>query len=147
MRFEHRFTVEAPQAAVAQFHFSAASLRAITPIPMSIQQAPDPLRDGDQIVFTLWMPFPVRWHGSVDNLSDEGFDDYQEAGPFERWHHRHSFRRIDEQTTEVHDAVSADLPRHPLRALVAATMWLGLPLLFAYRGWQTRRRLRPDNGN
>jgi ligand-binding SRPBCC domain-containing protein len=142
MKFEHRFTVNASQADVARFHASAASLKAITPTPMTVHQAPDPLDDGDEIIFTLWMPFPVRWHGSIKNVSEAGFDDYQEAGPFELWHHRHNFRRIDDATTEVYDVVTATLPDNPRRALVALLMWSTLPLLFKYRRWQTRRQLR-----
>jgi len=142
MKFEHRFTVKASQAEVARFHASAASLKAITPAPMTIHQAPDPLKDGDKVDFTMWMPFPVRWHGSVDHWSDEGFDDYQDEGPFELWHHRHNFRRIDASTTEVYDVVEATLPDHPGRALIALLMWSTLPLLFKYRMWQTRRRLK-----
>ena len=142
VKFEHRFTVEAPQAAVADFHRHAAGLKAITPAPMTIHHAPDPLREGDEIAFTLWMPFPVRWRGGFKNVSDEGFDDYQDEGPFESWHHRHNFRRIDAGTTEVHDVVEAALPDDPRRALVGLLMWWTLPLLFKYRMWQTRRRLR-----
>jgi ligand-binding SRPBCC domain-containing protein len=142
LRFEHRFTVNAPQAEVTRFHLSAASLRAITPAPMTIHRAPDPLGDGDEITFTLWMPFPVRWHGSIQHVSDDGFDDYQEKGPFEWWHHRHNFHRIDADTTEVYDVVEAALPDNPRRALVALLMWWTLPLLFKYRMWQTRRQVR-----
>jgi hypothetical protein len=47
----------------------------------------------------------------------------------------------DEGTTEVVDEVEAKLKRHPLWGPVGLAMWLGLPLLFAYRGWKTRRLL------
>ena len=139
MQFEHRFTVRAPQAQVAAFHTRADGLRAITPTPMTIHSAPDPLTSGDEIHFTMWVPFPLRWHGRVENVSDAGFDDLQVNGPFKRWQHRHNFLKIDDTMTEVYDVVQAELPRHPLKLVVAAGMWLSLPLLFAYRGWRTRK--------
>ena len=88
MKFEHRFTVNTSQEAVARFHASAASLKIITPAPITVRYAPDPMFEGDEIHFTLWMPFPVRWHGRIRNVSIDGFDDIQEDGPFEQWHHR-----------------------------------------------------------
>lgn len=140
MRFEHRFRVKAGQEAVAAFHQSAGSLRSITPLPMKVHHAPAQLGEGAEIVFTVWMgPLPVRWHGRVENASAEGFDDIQLAGPFRSWRHRHNFQRLDANTTEVYDAVQAELRPHPVWGLVGLMMWLGLPALFAYRGWRTRR--------
>jgi ligand-binding SRPBCC domain-containing protein len=141
MRFENRFHVDAPREAVAAFHASAGSLPAITPTPICVHDAPDVLASGDEITFTLWVgPIPVRWHGRVENLSVEGFDDVQLAGPFGAWRHRHNFEEAPDGGTEVHDVVEADMPdllslRYPL----AAIMWIGLPLLFAFRAWRTRR--------
>jgi ligand-binding SRPBCC domain-containing protein len=141
MRFEHRFHVDAPREAVAAFHATAHGLRAITPTPMCIHHAPDVLESGDEVRFTLWLgPIPVRWHGRVENLSVEGFDDVQLAGPFGAWRHRHNFEEAADGGTEVHDVVTASMPgllslRYPL----AAIMWIGLPLLFTFRARRTRR--------
>lgn len=145
MKLEHRFRVRASQERVAHFHASAASLRAITPMPMTVQQAPPVLGSGSEIRFTLWMgPLPLRWHARVDNASVEGFDDVQLSGPFEAWHHRHNFIRVDEATTEVYDVVEAALPRGLLRRAFAWLMWATMPLLFAYRGWRTRALLQRE---
>jgi ligand-binding SRPBCC domain-containing protein len=55
--------------------------------------------------------------------------------------HRHSFASVDATTTEVIDEVQAELSPHWLWRIVGGGMWLTLPLLFAYRGWRTRRVL------
>ena len=46
--------------------------------------------------------------------------------------------------TEVLDEVEASLKPHGLWGLVGLAKWLGLPLLFAYRGWRTQRLLEGD---
>jgi ligand-binding SRPBCC domain-containing protein len=142
MRFEHRFRVRASQEQVAAFHATPRSLKAITLTPMTIHRAPDVFTDGDEIEFTLWLgPVPVRWHGAVEDISVEGFTDTQVAGPFRSWRHRHTFVRVSSAETEVHDVVEAHLRPHIVWGPAALLIWIGLPALFAFRGWRTRRRL------
>ncbi len=140
MRYEHRFRVDAPPEAVAAFHQSAESLRAITPTLMTIQHAPPVLADGDEIRFTLWLgPLPVRWHGLVENFSSAGFDDVQLGGPFGTWHHRHNFVPLADGGTEVYDVVQAELTLPLPKLAIGMLMWITLPVLFGYRAWRTRR--------
>lgn len=144
MTYRHTFRVRAPQARVAEFHTRADSLTAITPplIPMRVHRAPEHMGDGDEMEFTMWMgPLPVRWRAVVEDVSPEGFLDRQVQGPFQAWAHRHSFVVVDGETTEVMDRVEARIKPHLLWGPVGLGMWLGLPLLFAYRGWKTRRLL------
>ena len=147
MKYRHTFRVRAPLADVAGFHTSASSLKAITPplIPMQLHHAPERMGNGDEMDFTMWMgPLPVRWEARVEDVSLTGFLDRQVRGPFEAWVHRHTFVQLAEGRTEVLDEVEARLKTHALWGLVGLAMWLGLPLLFAYRGWQTRRLLEGD---
>lgn len=144
MKFTHTFRVNAPQAAVAEFHSRSASMGAITPPPMIVRvhTAPERLSSGDTMDFTLWAgPIPVRWAARIEDVSPDGFVDRQLQGPFASWVHRHRFVRVGDRTTDVVDEVEAELKRHPFWGLVGALMWLGMPLLFAYRGWKTQRIL------
>jgi ligand-binding SRPBCC domain-containing protein len=94
------------------------------------------------MAFTMWMgPIPVRWRAYIGQVSATGFSDHQMEGPFRYWAHRHSFLPQDENSTDVVDEIQAGLRWHPLWALVGLAMWLGLPALFAYRAWKTRRLL------
>lgn len=145
MRYQHRFRVVAPLAAVADFHSRAASMPAITPPPMIVRvhAAPERLGSGDEMDFTLWAgPIPLRWVARIEDVSMNGFVDRQVRGPFAAWAHRHGFVRVDDRTTEVVDEVEAVLKRHPIWWLAGALMWVGMPVLFAYRGWKTRRLLQ-----
>ena len=144
MKYQHRFRVRAPLEAVADFHSRSASLAAITPPPVVVRvhRAPEIQREGDEMDFTVWLgPLPVRWLACIENVSATGFTDLQVRGPFNAWIHRHSFVRVDEQTTDVVDEVTVELRAHPLWGPVGLGMWLTLPLLFAYRAWKTKRIL------
>jgi ligand-binding SRPBCC domain-containing protein len=144
MKYEHRFRVKAPVTAVAEFHSRADSMAAITPpfIPLQMESAPQHLDAGDQMAFNMRLgPLLVRWRAYIGQLSSTGFSDHQLKGPFRYWVHRHTFVPLDERTTEVVDDIQARLQWHPLWGTVGLLMWLGLPLLFAYRGWKTRRLL------
>jgi ligand-binding SRPBCC domain-containing protein len=144
MKYEHRFRVRASLAAVADFHSRAASMPEITPPPIvvRIQSAPPTLGDGDRMDFTMWAgPLPMRWGAQIENVSEWGFTDRQLRGPFAHWQHRHSFEPLANELTEVVDQVEASVQKHVLWGPVGIAMWVGLPLLFAYRGWKTRRLL------
>lgn len=144
MKYEHRFRVKAPIQAVADFHSSAASLTAITPPPFAIKVhfAPARLAEGATMDFTMGIgPAAVRWVARIEQVSPAGFTDRQISGPFARWRHRHNFVAVDADATEVIDVVEAELRRHPWWGPIGASMWAGLPALFAYRAHQTQRLL------
>ena len=141
MRYSHRYRVKAPQAAVADFHRRPLALAGITPPPIVVRlrRAPRALVQGADVEFTIWLgPLPVRWLARIEESSPTGFVDRQIDGPFRRWRHRHQFVPVDDATTEVVDEVEAALSCHPLWGPVGLAMWLGLPLVFAYRQRRTR---------
>jgi ligand-binding SRPBCC domain-containing protein len=144
MKYRHRFRVRAPQSAVAVFHARPDSMAAITPPPIVVRvhAAPPILRSGDRMDFTLWIgPLPLHWIAQFESASNAGFTDRQLQGPFQQWAHRHAFRAIGGGSTEVRDEVNARLRRHVVWGPVGLALWAGMPLLFAYRGWKTRRLL------
>jgi len=156
MRYQHSFEVLAPQDAVAAFHRSSASMGAITPPPVIVRvhSAPPQLAEGDEMDFTLWLgPLPLRWLARIEQVTPVSFVDRQLRGPFGNWRHLHTYIALWERDSErggasvaertlVIDEVQAELSRHWGWKLVGLGMWLSLPLLFAYRGWKTRRLLR-----
>ncbi len=127
---------------VAAFHHGSRALQQLTPPPLFVQLHDiQPLGENSKVDFTMWLgPLPVRWvaaHSNIDRL--HGFTDTQVQGPFAHWVHRHEFRAIDEETTEILDEIQAEPGEHPFWGLVSWFMWLSLPILFAYRGWAVRR--------
>lgn len=144
MIYRHSFRLAAPLERVRDFHAQPQSMSRITPPPIiaRIHQAPAPLVEGSQMDFTLWMgPLPLRWQARIENVTPSGFDDRQLSGPFSSWVHRHRFEAVDANTTIVNDEIQAELAPGWFWRAVGALMWLNLPVLFAYRGWRTRRYL------
>lgn len=152
MKFHRSFRVQAPLAAVEEFHSTASALEALTPklVPMKVLSTPEHLLPGTSMTFRLWIgPVPVRWTARLEALEDSqpgklqaeeaGFADVQEEGPFAFWRHEHRFTAETPTTTRVDDTIEARLRPHPLWGPVGLAMWVGLPVLFAYRGWKTRR--------
>lgn len=146
MRYQHVFTVRAPLEAVREFHRRSASMGAITPPPVivRVQRSPALLGDGDEMEFTLWLgPLPLRWLARIEQVTPVSFVDRQVRGPFAAWVHRHTFVPAEggDGSTVVIDDVEAVPSAHWFWGLVGRAMWLNLPVLFAYRGWKTRRIL------
>lgn len=144
MRFHHRFRVRAAQEAVAEFHSHSASMAEITPPPIVVQvhSAPERLANGGRMDFTLWLgPLPVRWLVQFEQVGPSGFVDRMVEGPLRTWRHHHQFVAVDANTTDVVDEIDVELRSHPFWGPLGLSFWLGLPILFAYRAWRTRRLL------
>ena len=141
MHYQHRFRVQAPLKRVAEFHCSTRVLRQLMPPPLILQLHQfEPLADGSLAEFTIWAgPVPIRWQAEHSEVSDKGFVDTQQKGPFSFWQHTHRFEVIDQNTTDVIDEVEAELGRGLLWWPISLGMWVTLPVLFAYRSWATRR--------
>ena len=91
--------------------------------------------------FTLWMgPLPMHWTARIEQVGPTGFIDRQLQGPFATWVHRHIFVPRDKGTTVI-DFVEAELSRDPFWRMAGLSMWLGMPVLFEYRAWKTKRIL------
>jgi ligand-binding SRPBCC domain-containing protein len=140
-KFAHRFRVAAPLEAVAAFHGDARALKALTPFPLWVQiHSVEPLAENSRAYFTIWAGLiPLRWEAIHTHVTHQGFTDTQVSGPYKYWVHRHHFAAISPETTEVIDEVSAIYGQGLFWGLITRLMWLGMPLLFAYRGWRTRK--------
>ena len=144
MIYTHQFVVVAPLDDVRAFHSRSASMGAITPPPVIVRvhRAPDLLDEGDEMDFTMWLgPLPIRWLARIEQVTPVSFVDRQVRGPFRRWVHTHTFEPVDARTTIVHDRVEAEYSDHWWWKLVGMGMWWNMPVLFAFRQWQTRRLL------
>lgn len=118
----------------------------ITPWPIKIivLRSPEKLENGALVEFTMLLgPIPVQWLTEIEIIANVGFVDRLVKGPFDQWEHTHAFTEIDKGTTNVQDVIKAKLHKNPFLWLVGLGMWLGLPGLFAYRAWKTRKLLSP----
>lgn len=150
MQYRHRFVVNAPQAEVADFHASSLSMGAITPPPVVVRvhAAPATLAEGDTMDFTMWLgPLPIHWIARIEQTTPVSFVDRQVSGPFASWEHLHTYVAQGPATTVVVDQVTAELSANWFWKLVGFGMWISLPLLFGFRGWQTKRILERARDN
>jgi ligand-binding SRPBCC domain-containing protein len=102
----------------------------------------EPLGEASIADFVMWLgPLPIHWVAQHSDVGPSGFTDTQKVGPFKFWKHSHQFVALDEKTTVVVDEIHAELGDRPFWGCVSRIMWINLPILFAYRGWITRRSL------
>jgi len=141
--FLHRTLVEVPLEKIISFHQSQQAFEQLSlPIMFVRLIQAEPVANGSILNFRMWLgPVPINWVAVHSHVSQTGFTDSQRAGPFEYWTHRHTFRPIDSQATEIIDEIKAEPGRGLLSGLVSRLMWFGLPLLFSYRGWIIRKKL------
>jgi ligand-binding SRPBCC domain-containing protein len=142
-KFTHRFRVPAPIEKVSDFHRDARTLKYLTPLPLWVQlHQVEPLAENSRANFTIWAgPIPLRWEAVHTNISERGFTDTQVKGPYQYWVHNHQFAAVDAENTEIIDEVSAIYGKGLFWGLVTRLMWLGMPFLFAFRGWRTRKAI------
>ena len=141
--FSHRFQVAASIKEVAAFHRDPRALKILTPFPLWVKiHAVEPLAENSTARFTIWAgPVPLYWEAIHTNVSDQGFTDTQVRGPYQFWSHTHRFEAIDSHKTIVADEIKATYGRGLFWGLITRLMWAGLPAVFAFRGWRTRRAL------
>ena len=143
--FDYSFTVDAPLAAVRDFHSDTSALKRLTPPPTIVHlHSIEPLGEGSVSTFTLWVgPLPLRWTAVHRNVTDRGFTDVQASGPAAKWEHTHSFVPLSDAMTEIREHIEFEHKRGPwglvTRALFSRP---NLLLMFAYRRWITRRHLQ-----
>lgn len=141
--FDYGFTVNAPQSAVADFHYNS-SVKTLTPFPIITQiHYHEPVGDGSKSNFTLWFgPMPLHWKVVHSDVDQNGFTDTQIRGPLQYWRHTHSFIAVDESTTRVSEHIEYAY-RPGLAGLFSRLMFSGpaLTLLFTTRKLITRRRI------
>jgi ligand-binding SRPBCC domain-containing protein len=142
--FDYAFTVDAPLAAVRDFHRDTSALKRLTPPPTIVQlHSIEPLAEGSVSEFTLWLgPLPLRWKAVHRNVSERGFTDVQASGPAAKWEHTHSFVPLTEGRTEIREHIEYEHKRG-FWGLVTRALFSGASLwfMFGYRRWVTRRAL------
>jgi ligand-binding SRPBCC domain-containing protein len=144
--FSACFVVNAPLAAVAAFHEGPDALARLQP-PLSGTRflRADPLGEGSITEFEMGRGFlAIRWRARHEAVQPGiGFTDVAEHSPMRGWRHRHEYRALGENRTEVRDRIWFEHPRGPhgllTRLLFARPL---LTALFRYRAFATRRAVR-----
>jgi len=138
--FKYEFTVDAPQTAVADFHYQS-SVKELTPFPIIVRLHEfEALGEGSKADFTLWFgPLPINWKVIHSQVDQNGFTDTQVQGPLKNWQHTHRFIAVDEQTTRVSEHIVYEY-KPGFKGLLSRLMFSGpaLTMLFTARKMITR---------
>ena len=138
----YSFTVEAHQPSVVAFHHNTSVLRRLTSPPMIAQiHSFEPLDEGSEANFTLWLgPVPIHWKSIHSDVDGSGFTDTQVRGPLEKWVHRQTFTPINDERTLVSEHIEYEHKTSPAGALTRMLFSTTSPeMLFTYRKLVTKR--------
>ena len=142
--FNYSFIVNAPKAAVRDFHHGTSVLKTLMPPPLFVQLHKfEPLADGSKADFTIWFgPFPTRWVSVHSEVNDSGFTDTQVVGPLKGWKHRHEFVSVSNELTEVRESIEYEY-NDGIKGLINRLMYsrAALILLFTARKMITRNHI------
>jgi ligand-binding SRPBCC domain-containing protein len=113
-RFETEQTIPAPLEEVWEFFSSPVNLKTITPPYMGfdiLTPVPPKMEAGLIIAYTVrpLLGIPMFWVTEITHVDPlRFFVDEQRFGPYRFWHHRHTFKPVDEgvhMTDVVHYAL------------------------------------------
>ena len=137
---------------LARWHLRSTALLRLVP-PWSgvrVVTLPDELVDG--ALAELDVPVPpfrrVIWRSRIVDVSEKGFADLQEKGPFKSWHHEHRFLEKPGETSRLEDHVRFELKEPwPLNRLGQRVVESGLIRTFSWRHVRTGNDLRRHHEN
>ena len=143
MIYSKKIVVNHPIREVADLHRNPKILKELTPPWAHVNfHRVDPQSENSIVEMTIKLGFfSVFWrakHVEVDILN--GFSDIQEQGPFESWKHVHNFHELDSNKTQIHDRIEAKF-KHGLNGIQGRFIWMGIPSLFFFRHWKTKKLL------
>ena len=144
MQYIRKTIVDHPIQEVAELHRNPTILKELTPPWAYVNfHRIAPQSENSIVEMTIKLGFlSVFWrakHTEVTTLT--GFSDIQEQGPFESWKHVHHFHELNDNKTEIHDHIKAQF-KTGLKGLVGRFIWIGIPSLFLFRHWKTKKLLR-----
>ena len=100
---------------VFDFFSKPENLSTITPPKMNfhiLTPSPINMKKGALIDYTINIMFiPIRWRTLITKYAPPySFIDQQIKGPYSRWHHTHTFTKINENETLIKDTVLYSVP-------------------------------------
>jgi ligand-binding SRPBCC domain-containing protein len=142
--FTRSSRIEAPVEKLRAWHFEPDAFSRLHPPweKAEIIESPSELKDGARAVIDVGMgPFKKRWV-AVHEITDDGFIDRQEEGPFAFWEHHHRFLPLSEGASELRDSIRYRLPMGWLgRFFGGPIVRRKLDRMFAYRHEVTKSAL------
>lgn|GEM_PF-503429 len=148
--FERSSLINAPASEVRAWHFCEGAFEKLSPPweKATVVDSPGELKDGARAVIEVRIgPIKQRWV-AVHEITDDGFIDRQEEGPFAFWEHHHRFLPASDDTCRLVDSIRYRLPLGFLGKIFGGPLVRRkLNRMFAYRHEMTKQVLESANGN
>lgn len=110
--FQRTSEIDASATQLRDWHFADGAFEKLSP-PWEKAQLIEPygeLTDGCRAVIEVSIgPIKQRWV-AVHEITETGFIDRQESGPFAFWEHHHQFLPISTNTSQLIDRIHYRLP-------------------------------------
>lgn len=142
--FQRSVTLDTPIEDVFAFHANPANITAISPRwqPAEILRGGSPAHAGGEFAFRVrfFGLIPVVWKGRWREVASPGLlCDEASSWLLPRWEHRHEFRALGPNRTEMTDLVTYALPLGALGRLLERTV---MKIVFAGMFKDRHRRTR-----
>ena len=136
--FTRRTRLDAPAAAVFDWHARPGAIERLTPAwePVQVLERSGGIENGSRVVLGVRQgPIRLRWEAEhCDYEAGAQFRDIQRAGPFARWEHTHRVQPDGLESCYLEDHIDYALPLAPVSHLVAGSfVRRKLDRLFDYR--------------
>ena len=146
--FERSTLINAPASRLREWHFREGAFEELSPPweKATVLESPGAVSDGARAVIEVGIgPLKQRWV-AVHEITETGFIDRQESGPFTSWEHRHDFLPVDENSSQLVDSIRYRLPLGWLGALFGGPLVRRkLDRLFTFRHEVTCRALEDES--
>jgi ligand-binding SRPBCC domain-containing protein len=144
-RFRHTFRVNAGIDKVWDFYTDIGHLQVISPPHMQltlVKTTHQKLVQDSEVWLTGILLTRSNWHSKITSLAPPyQYVDEMLAGRFHVWKHVHSFRRIDDNATEVIDEIDFELHYGLLGRIFEGYVHSQLEKIFKYRKQATIKAL------
>ena len=143
-RFRHAFTVNASIDIVWEFYTDIGHLQVISPPYMQlrlVRSTHQKMVQSSEVWLTGILLTRSNWHSKITSLAPYEYVDEMLTGRFHVWKHVHSFRKIDDNTTEVIDEIHYELHYGLLGRVFEGYVYSQLAKIFAYRMQATKKAL------
>lgn len=132
-------------ARVWQFYTDMHHLEVITPPNIRIRIVKSSheqlIKGSDVWLAGRLIMIEIKWHSKITLLRPYQYIDEMSGGIFKTWRHAHTFRKIDEETTEVIDEIEFELPYGPIGRIFEGYAYNRLEKIFEHRKQATIKAL------
>ena len=145
IKFIHRFIINEDIEKVWEFYTDIRHLEIITPKKLNLKIINTTnqkiILGQETIISAKIIIIQSTWHSKITLFQQYEYIDEMLEGPLNKWKHRHKFKKINENKTEIIDEVEYSLPYGIFGKIVSIFFIKILRQLFEHRKDETIKYL------